>query len=70
MSMLELKNLSFEVPSGDGTKKIIDNAVSTFKVSGIVVSNLSELEILPDIKLDIIGNYVFGIAQPNRSLLL
>ena len=23
--MLELKNLSFEVPSGDGTKKIIDN---------------------------------------------
>ena len=25
MSMLELKNLSFEVPSGDGTKKIIDN---------------------------------------------
>ena len=25
MSMLELKNLSFEVPSCDGTKKIIDN---------------------------------------------
>ena len=25
MSMLELKNLSFEVPSGDGTKEIIDN---------------------------------------------
>jgi len=43
------------------TKKIIDNAISTFKIYGIVISNLSHLEILPDTKLDIIGNFTLNL---------
>lgn len=48
-------------------KNIIDNAISTFKIYGIVVSNLSQLEILPNAKLDIIGNYTLNLYNSFTS---
>ena len=39
----------------------LNNAISNFEISGIVISNLSELEILPNTKLDIIGNYTLNL---------
>lgn len=42
-------------------KNILNNALSNFNITGIVVSNLSQLEIMPNQKLDIIGNYSLNI---------
>ena len=38
-------------------ENVLNNTISKFTISGIVISNLSQLDILPNTKLDIIGNY-------------
>ena len=43
------------------TKKIIQDSLEKFKIKGVVVSNISELNLFPKHKLDIIGNYTLNV---------
>ena len=42
------------------TQNILSNAITNFKICGIVISNLSQLDIIPNTKLDIVGNYTLN----------
>ena len=43
-------------------KNVLDKSVNRFNIKGIVISNLSELELLPSSKkLDIVGNYTLNL---------
>ena len=44
------------------SKKIIDYALNNLKIEGIVISNLSQLKLIPNLNnLDIVGNYTLNI---------
>ena len=42
-------------------KKIIQDATFKFNIYGVVISNISELSIIPSSKLDIIGNFTLNL---------
>lgn len=50
----------------DTSKKIIENSINKFNIKGIVISNLSQLKLIPtSSNLDIIGNYTLNIYNTN-----
>lgn len=51
----------------DITKNILNKAISKFKIHGVVLSNLSQLEILPNKQLDIIGNYTLNLYNAHTA---
>ena len=52
-------------------KNVLDKSVNRFNIKGIVISNLSELELLPSSQnLDIVGNYTLNLYNTNSAKTL
>lgn len=53
------------------SKKIIENSLNSFNLKGIVISNISQLQLVDNsINLDIIGNYTLNVYNSFSSALL
>ena len=59
-------------PKIEQSKKIIEKTINKFNIKGIVISNLSQLKLLPQSNktLDIVGNYTLNLynAFSSKSL--
>lgn len=55
----------------DTSRKIIENSINKFNLKGIVISNLSQLKLIPlSSSLDLIGNYTLNIYNTNSIYIL
>lgn len=55
----------------DTSRKIIENSINKFNLKGIVISNLSQLKLIPtSSNLDLIGNYTLNVYNTNSIYTL